>query len=299
MRNPSDAHRNFPHAVLNRPPESRPLKPSSVLSNIFFIIGCWRSGTTALAQLLQMAGNAKVFVEAEPKLAFESRELREGRLLDPLGTFMDARQGLIAETHGKGLKYGEKNATLLEFVTSLASNGDCRFVLAVRDGRDVVRSLLDWRRFRPVIYGQKEDGASLVDSRESNDPWAYYMPRPQAGEAWAAEWKHLSFFEKSAWYWDNFNRRLLDAAEKIRPETYRFVDMSRANVETVRGVFDFLELKGFDPARAEAILDSRVNSLYARTGEQDSFPRWPQWTDEQRATFETFAGETMKRLGYL
>ena len=84
------------------------------MSKPFFIIGAFRSGTTAIAKILNLASNATVHVEQAPKLSLESRQLYEGKLDDPLSIIRQSKEGSIAKDVEKGLIYADKNANSMD-----------------------------------------------------------------------------------------------------------------------------------------------------------------------------------------
>ena len=57
--------------------------------------------------------------------------------------------------------------------------------------------------------------------------------------------------------------------------------------------FDFLGLEGFDRARVEQMLASRINSVWDRFKLEARFPAHDAWSDELRARFERLASATM------
>ena len=269
------------------------------MSDVFFIVGFVRSGTTAFARILDTASNAAVFVEQPPKLLIESRALAKGELADPVSVLRAARQAQVDEVVNQGLKYGDKSVAYMPFIPYLSALWDCKIAFLIRDGRDAVRSLMDWHRFKAHnIYAMKEDGVESGAVLPEQDPWDYSRLRPNPGAALFERWQMMSRFQKCAWYWSTFNALALDNLAKIATERWKMVDVSNSSVETVERIFDFLGLSGFDPQVVQGMLDARINSLFDRTGQADRFPRWPEWSPEQKQSFRELAGEMMTRLGY-
>jgi hypothetical protein len=120
------------------------------LPSAYFIVGCGRSGTTSLARILDRASNGVCHNEPAPVMGVESRLLHEDRLADPFAVLTRAVAPRVADALDRGLCYGEKNLTLPPFIPYLHALFHCRFVYVRRDGRDVVRSWLDWHDH---IYG--------------------------------------------------------------------------------------------------------------------------------------------------
>ena len=46
------------------------------------------------------------------------------------------------------------------------------------------------------------------------------------------------------------------------------------------------------------MINARINSLQERAGLPDKFPRWTDWTQEQRDAFDRIAGEMMESVVY-
>jgi hypothetical protein len=269
------------------------------MSDIFFVIGCPRSGTTSYARVLGTATNAKMFTEQAPKLQAESRDLLQGKLAGPADVLFKAKDAAIKETLATGMKYGDKSPCYMPFIPHLAELWDCRILYLIRDGRDVVRSLMDWHTLRkPHVFALPEDQDAPEPGADPNDLWDYSRLRPNPGDPLHGKWKSLSRFQKCAWYWANFNAVALDLLGQIPKDRWMLVDVSRTGADTTRKVFDFLGLEGFDAGRIDEMLNARINSLQEKIGKADNFPRWQNWTAEQTAAFEEFAGDMMRKLGY-
>ena len=274
------------------------------MADIFFVIGCARSGTTALVKMLNMSQNATVFVEQKPNLCIEARNLYRGILRDPKQVIQKAKSEPIQKVLSNGLKYGDKNLNYLPFVPYIAELWDCRFLFPVRDGREVVRSLMDWHDFysqkfsHSGVFAMKEDDPnSSVDSPEQ-DWWDYSRLRPNPGTPYFETWQRLSRFEKCAWYWANFNKKALELFSQLDNQHWLQVDMKSLDRPKMRQVFDFLGLDGFNAQRIGEMINARINSLQERAGLPDKFPPWTDWTQEQRNAFDRIAGEMMECVVY-
>ncbi len=269
------------------------------MSDAFFLIGCWRSGTTALAHVLQSATNADLHVEALPKFQVEFRDRFEGRLRDGRPLLRDARQPLIDRATSADMIFGDKNPSYMAFLPELKDLWNCKVVFFVRDGRDVVRSLMDWHDMKAaIIYVREEDGAEGPDPLPEADPWSYCLLRPGSDDPLKGEWKSLDRFEKCAWFWSEYNKAALARLAEWPDDRWLMVDTTGLTPEGSEQVFDFLELKGFDKAKVKKLLNSRINSVEARLGLPDEFPRWTEWDDGLRLRFDRFAAPMMRRLGY-
>ena len=199
----------------------------------------------------------------------------------------------------EGMKFGDKNAAYMPFLPYVVAALDAKIVTFCRDGRDAVRSLMDWHEFKAHnVYIRAEDGAPGPDMSPEEDPWGYAYLRPLPGDDMASRWPKLDRFEKCAWYWAEYNRLLLERAALLPRSDRIDINLSACGAGDLARVFDFLELEGFDGGRVAEMLGAGINSLYERTGIRGRFPSWPDWSMAQNASFREFAGPMMQRLGY-
>jgi hypothetical protein len=273
---------------------------------ICFITGNARSGTTSLLRALELSPHAEVALEPMPNLNRESRDLFDGRLPDPAAVLARDVAPRVARALDRGKYYIEKHLSFVPFVPHLAELFRCKFLCPVRDGRDVVRSLMDWHaRLMPIFYQECREPTELgpeakkvLAAQRGPDPFDYSLPRPDRHDPWFEAWPSFSRFEMCAWYWNHLNTRLLDALGRLPPDCYLIVDYTRPDVETIRRCYDFLELPGFSAARVRAVLDGRVNSLADRIGEGNRFPKWADWPAARQQRFWELAFPAMHRLGF-
>jgi len=269
------------------------------MSEVFFITGCVRSATTAFAKILDTCTNAEVSIEQVPKLLIESREMTKGNLAKPEAVLLSAKQPYIQDVLDRGLKYGDKNPAYIPFIAHFPLAWDCKIIFLVRDGRDVVRSMMDFHElYSGNIFAMAEDGEPEGSAVPEEDPWDYSRLRPSSEDPVCSSWTSFDRFQKCAWHWAKVNELALDNLAKVDADRRMTVDVSNTDTETVERVFDFLGLSGFDPVKVGDMLDARINSLLDKAGKSDRFPKWKAWTDERSRMFEKQAGEMMSRLGY-
>ncbi len=277
------------------------------MSRPYFILTCARSGSTSLAKILSTGSNTICAVEPAPNLNVETRLAMEGRLADPAAVL---KQTVIARVQKKQAEfevYGEKNLTYGPFIRLLHEMLDCRFVFIRRDGREVVRSMIDWhdKKFGSIYRECRETGelTSQSISAAANLPVLldysdYSRPRPMRGESLYAEWENLSRAEMCAYYWARINNLYRDELERLPRESWIEIDYTQPTAGDIQRVMDFCGIKGFDAAAVSAMLDRKINSLQDREAPAGTYPSWPQWTDDMRQKFDRLAGTTMRRFGY-
>lgn len=276
-------------------------------STPFFILSCARSGSTSLARILNEAHNGICLVEPDPKLNRESRLLWEGRLPNPEKLIESAIIPRIEAAQLRNLIYGEKNLTLTPFISCLYKRLNCRFVFLIRDGREVVRSLMDWHhlmfgniyrealpsaRLRPGVL--QILGANPVHLDDAD----FSRPRPLRGTAAYDNWEHFTREEMCAWYWSVVNERIRAELLSLPAEAWYQVDYSSISEDKILETAGFLELEGLDRRRIRHMLDQRINSVSERAGIKTSYPAFPSWSRDAQNTFQTIAGSTMRSFGY-
>lgn len=272
------------------------------MSKVFFIASVPRSASTAYAIMLNTATNAEVFVEQDPKLLIESRKLWDGGLeIDPHEVLKSQKEPEVNKTLEKGLIYGDKNpGSYVSFMPFLADHWpDCKIVYLVRDGRDVVRSMMDWHdMLYHNLFARNEDGNPAGFRKPEYDPWDYSRLRPLPGNPVFDEWKQLSRFEKASWHWANKNLMGFHQISKIDSKRVMVIDTTHAGVKRIEAIFEFLGLEGFNAERIGFMVKQRLGSVFQKWGWPDRFPRWPQWEKELVKAFDRFAGKVMEQLGY-
>jgi hypothetical protein len=276
----------------------------------FFIVGCARSGTTSIARILGSASNVELLVEPVPNLNVETRLMMEGRLEDPLGAL---RESVIRRATGgpdASRIYGEKSITLAPFLKILNDALECRIVFVHRDGRDVVRSLIDWHTQKfgdiyrecselpPLAPPALESAAALLIHLDTSD---YSRPRPPMDTPLWREWHRLSRFEMCSYYWSTINELYLDQLEQLPRESWTAIDYTSPTPDELLRVADFCELRGLERDAVGRMLGQRINSLEDRGISARAaalHPGWKAWDDGLRRKFDRFAAATMRRLGY-
>jgi hypothetical protein len=166
--------------------------------------------------------------------------------------------------------YGEINSALRFHGRALRSAfPGCAILQLVRDGRDVVRSIMARRHYT--------DGAT-----------GHHAIAPEDGEPFSREWSSMTRFEKICWLWKDGNSRLSPHADAL----IRFEDLV-SDYEYFR---QHLEI-GLGLAVGRETWQRLVASP-ANATEQFTMPQWKEWEPDLRSAFERICGDEMRRLGY-
>ena len=273
----------------------------------YFIVSCARSGSTSLARILDMAENGVCALEPSPNLNRETREMMEGRCADPMAVVQTTILPRVKASLQDVEIYGEKNVTYGPFIPYLYEMLGCKFVFIKRDGRDTVRSLMDWHnRMFGSIYRECHDPGNLAPraiSAAANlpihyDTSDYARPRPLLGDQLFSEWDQLSREEMCAHYWAYINDLYLDQLQKLPSDVWIEIDYTKPEINDIIQVFKFLGLTGITQERIQTMLEQKINSLQDRCEEENQYPDWKDWDGESRRRFDRIAAVTMTRLGY-
>ena len=110
-----------------------------------------------------------------------------------------------------------------------------------------------------------------------------------AGKVPTDSFRGFSQFERICWHWAELNRLVLQELSQIPAERTLFVRLEelRAYPSEVRGLYEFLDLPYTDSAYAGFARPHNVNRPVDRL-----------LTAQQRAQFDSIAGDMLARLGY-
>ena len=147
-----------------------------------------------------------------------------------------------------------------------------RFIHILRDGRDVVHSMLHFADSHP--------DSETARFAERTIPWATDMGG--ACEFWR----------------DHVDTAMTFCEEHPeRATVVRHEDLVAAPDQTFRGIHRFLEIPD-EEGPARYLTSKRVNSSFDGRQRMSGEEIWEQWPEEQRRTFTEVAGPTMLRCGY-
>ena len=279
---------------------------------IYFILSCARSGSTSLSHILHTGTNGSCICEPSPNLNIETRKAMDGKFNKrEKSQLIHKLIGPRVNQHkSSAIIYGEKNVTYAPFIQELYEAFDCKFIFLKRDGREVVRSLINWHneKFGDIYLECKDPGQLSPVARSARkkmgnrlDTSDYSRPRPGPNHRAHKEWGNLSRLEMCAWYWSHINELYLDNLQKIPRDRWIEIDYSNTREQKVLEIeksFDFLGLQGFDANRVKNMLGTQINSLEYRGHASGRFPHLKEWEENQIKQFERLALKTMIRLGY-
>jgi hypothetical protein len=238
---------------------------------VIFIFSLGRSGSMFLADLLNEDPKVTVFHEPtrvdffaylnafyQPALALEYLLGFRKKFIYHLGT----RRGV------KG--YSEVNSILRRHVQAINEGiPGARSIHLVRDGRDVVRSMMARRTYT------------------NRDPITRFI-RPREGEAYQEDWSTMSRFEKLCWYWWHENTYLMEHINGF------------ARFEDLIGDYGYFSEYILEPLGIHVPVE-----IWQKKVEQPKnvthkhlISHWRDWGEEYKIKFNKICGNLMEKMGY-
>lgn len=250
-----------------------------------FVIGSPRSGTTILALSLachsalwtsgesdflyhlfrrEIVDNAYGIATSRPFNWLVQEQVGKSEFLQSLGLGVNA---LFTERSG-GARWVEQTPLYTLMIDVIADMfPDAKFVHILRDGRQVVRSMLSFGHARTKDRW-------VHDFRTACQTWATYV---DAAGAFAAEHPDHCL-------------------------TIRYDALASQPERAFAEVFEFLDLP-YEDEPARHVISTRVNSSFPRAVRdgrgRDAPDPWDEWTDDQRAIFVSAAADALRRQGLI
>jgi len=266
-----EPHRTYRALVSAAPVSRRRVRDWLAARNLFLVVSTGRTGTQWLAGLLARAPGARVEHEPVPVETWAHR----AALQDPEAAIRYVNGFRLKEIYLRVRRqdpacYGEVNGILRRHVDAFRDAVPrLRLVHLVRDGRDVVRSLVSrgtWAGQHPVYGG--------------------FTPPPV--DDVARSWDERSSFERACWLWTWENAHM---RERI-PNLARLEDITSSYDAFRDQILEPLQLELGEAAWAEA-----RNAVENLTGSH-TMPAWDEWSSEEKEAFRRICGDEMARYGY-
>ena len=237
----------------------------------FFILAIGRSGTTFLAHVLNLCPDAAVFhepirsdIEAYRRAFFSPSEAERY-----IASFR--RKEMYLRTRMRHFTvYGEVNSLLRRHYHALSRHFPAAgFLHLVRDGRDVVRTMMSTDALKPGFM------------------WTWWL-RPHASDPFFQQWPTMDRFAKLCWYWRVENQHLRTSIGN----TVKFEEVIRD--------YDCFEQRILHPFGLVMSRDTWKEQVGVQRNPTGTYqlPHWRGWGAEHTRTFETICGDEMRANGY-
>jgi hypothetical protein len=237
----------------------------------FFILSIGRSGSMFLANLLNKATHHQVLHEPT-RLDFLAYAQAFYGLETKFDYLSEFRKKFIYLHNYKQdfIQYGEVNSILRRHSGMIRENiPNVRIFYLVRDGRDVVRSMMARR-----TYTYKDPNSFII--------------KPKQGSEFLQNWSRMDRFERICWYWWVENQYLIETIG--RPILF----------EKLIEDYDYFYESLLVPLQIDIsreIWRNEINQPKNPTVKH-VIPPWEKWTAEKTEKFDRICSDLMKKLGY-
>lgn len=236
----------------------------------FFVLAMGRSGTKFLAHLLDEDPDARVVHDpVQDDLEAYLETWRDDDAAEAYVPFR-LKETYLRERERDPAVYGEVNSMLRRHAPALGQAlPDTQIFHLVRDGRDVVRSIMA----RDTFTGDDPVGRTV---------------RPARGDPADDRWEEMDRFERVCWYWAQANRFLRQHVGQL----VRFEDLLD-RYDTLRdSLLDPLGLAVDRSVWTEAVDQPRDSTR------RHAIPPWKDWSPDRLKAFERICGDEMAACGY-
>ena len=253
-----------------------------------FILGCPRSGTTFLGNVLAELPSATYYFEP-PVMKYFTRLVYEGLASEKkaIRFYRRVARILMITAPGLGSRFIEKNPKhtwIAELL--LKAFPKAKFIILSRDGRDVALSLSlkPWHLKESASLGKREPGGYLYG------PYPHFYIEAERRE----EYEKTSDLHRCIWIWQRYAaeiERLRTALPQDCQHHLRYEDL----VSDPKGSMeDILQFIGEDKVSAfDAVMK------VAKTGHCSSVGRWRKhFSSSDLEIVEQEAGPLLSSLGY-
>jgi hypothetical protein len=240
--------------------------------NFFFILALGRSGTAFLANLLNRAHGAHVYHEP----AFEDFDAVVRAFYSPHAAerYMQRfrkKEIFLRMRHTPPGVYGEVNSGLRRHAEAIRTIfPKAALVHLVRDGRDVVRSMMS-RRTMTI-----------------RDPFTSRI-HPTGQDPWRTHWNKMDRFSRICWFWQAENSYL----RTIVGKTVQFEKILSSYEYFYNAILTpcqiFIDKKEWEIAVASP--NNRTSTF--------KMQNWDTWTPKQQEVFREICGDEMAKCGYV
>ena len=280
------------------------------------IIGCPRSGTTFVSNLLSISSKVYNNGEPLPNNPKEARYKYDNKFFFETFTLNKSLFSRIKNFNLKNKINVEKNINYLPFVKSILQCSNLKIIYVYRDGRDVVSSMINWNNsiFGNFYIEAKDHDLNLKPDAKKNKKKLFEQnnheddfgrPRPDKNDPNYGLWSSYNLFQMCSWYWSFANRFFLNIYfnlnKKFRKRVYLF-NCTDPKVEDVKKLFFFskIKYKKKDLIKVQKLINKKIkiNSLKERFNIDNQFPSYKSWSETEKFQFDILANSTMKKLNF-
>ena len=253
-----------------------------------FILGCPRSGTTYLGNILEMMPGASYYFEP-PILKYYARPVYEGRVSPSRSRrfYRSCCRSLLFVAPGTGPRVVEKNPNHTWVAEALYhAFPDARFIIISRDGRDTALSLSQkpWHLKESVATGKREPGGYLYG------PFPHFYIEEHRRD----EYLHTSDMHRCAWIWRRHAEQIAHLRQALPADCQFHISYESLILQPEKTLGFILEFIGENDERTR----KKVFAA-AREGHTFSLGRWRKGLKpSDLQIIQREAGEMLERSDY-
>ena len=239
---------------------------------IFFGLSTFRSGSTFLADLLaNEVNNAQIEHEPNVNDYWSYAKILKGKKHAFQYVYQYRKQDIVQRSRYNDITiYGELNPFLVLHVNALKEEiPEAVLFHLVRDGRDVVRSLM-----AREVLGDKDPLAKIIT--------------PPADDLYYEKWHTMTRFEKVCWKWQHENKTL-------RATINHSIQFERLVKDYDYFKKEILNLLNIHITKEK--WQYHINQP-KHASPRHRIPHWSEWDKQLIHQFEEICGEEMEANGY-
>lgn len=275
------------------------LKPGSIISNkiqvnglskyngqIVFILSTGRSGSNAIAKLLDQHPDAECFHDSFPHIYSYAADVLYGRR-----TLEEVKSNMYSLYNscdvGRFKVHGQSEQKLSALIPILAELfPKAKFIWLIRKADSFINSsyLRGWfanSEFgypepNPMEFYPKENTPSLFDARHRVNGF-------KCGAVSSEEWEAMTAFERNCWYWSYWNQKIETELSKIGADRSIMVRLNELSIKT-KEIFEFVGLQKTEEIRQRKTNQAKNKKL-----------TFEQWTKDMHLIYNKWCGQGMAK----
>lgn len=252
-----------------------------------FFLSTGRCGTEWFSKLLSNNKNLKVYHEAIPNLAEQSKLAYKLLKTDVFNDyefkikvlkeiFLAGRETQIRGCYKSNLRYIETNHYLTFFAHALSDLfPSAIFIHIIRHPAEFIRSALRRNWYQ---VGNLKDSIPIKPINNQYDD---------------KEWDHLNDIQKCAWLWNETNSFIKDFKSTISKDRYYLINLNILNNKNIANMLNFIEIE-LRQKHIQNNINKKVN--IQKTGE---FAKYQEWTPVQKKDMLNICGDLANYYEYI
>lgn len=257
---------------------------SSYKGQIVFIVSTGRSGSNAIAKLIDQHSDADCYHDSFPPIYSYANDKLYNRTSD-----QSIKERIISLYNAcdmsKGIVHGQSDQKLSALIPILAELfPQAKFLWLIRSADSFVNSSYPrgWFRNSEFGYGENKEEFFPQLARPSDFDAAHRTNGYLLEIFTEEEWKSMTAFERNCWYWTYWNTMIENELSKIDASRSKMIRLNQLNEKTPE-ILNFLNLSS-----VELETKKTNKAKYKKIGRQD-------WNEKMETIYEKWCTEKMNQ----